>query len=818
MAYLDETGLARFWYDIKQWIASAASNLVHRTGHEDITGRKVFNTSQYWDAESSHNILVSRPILRTLDFARGDAAPAEDKYVSLDMVDNTYDIDTPYLGTARLGGVDYIFRTSGERSLGFTLLNPQNAGIRLLLGYDASGVAFASAPSTSSQRNSGTDIVTRDWIPNDTRVVHTTGNEIIDGIKTFNQYVEVNREYTSFVALNPELTFGQNPSADKTNMLRFTDSVGNDYGSFASIYRQNGETLTRIVSEKSGGASAVLEVNNPATGASYASCPSTPDPTSANLNGRTFNQSGSTDILTRDWIPRDTRIVHTAGNEQISGDKSFESTINIRHSTAKGTDPSGSTSYRQLNFSDSTGTNVTGARASCVESVVSTGGQTSTYMRAYNWVAGSNVNAYVAVHYPKNGTAYTEAPTPSDVDDNSTKIATTAWAFPRLARFYDAAASAALDLNDFITPGVYTFSGYVGGSISNVVANIPEGVNGTLLVIGNSSYIVRQVWFRLGTNDSTDHRIFVRQRNWMESNSWSAWTRLFTSKDTIPVANGGTGQTSVANIQAGKDGDGNTISSTYLKLSGGTMSGVITRNGELCRSGNAAGAISIYNGSSASDGAGIWLYGKSHSTRPGWTLLQASDGTDYYSFAIEPSNKYARFSNKITSVVSDVSAALGSTSKRWGVLYTTGNVNVGSDERIKQQIEAVPDKVLDAWESVDWCQFKLNAEVESNGEYADLHTGLIAQKAGEALSSAGIDPLKYGFITHAEWGAVPEELDEEGNVVVPAQPAGDEYSICYAEALCIEAAYLRRENGRLKKRVSDLEGRLAALELRLGSA
>lgn len=42
---------------------------------------------------------------------------------------------------------------------------------------------------------------------------------------------------------------------------------------------------------------------------------------------------------------------------------------------------------------------------------------------------------------------------------------------------------------------------------------------------------------------------------------------------TLPVERGGTGQTSIANIQAGKDGDGNTISSTYLKLSGGNMTG-----------------------------------------------------------------------------------------------------------------------------------------------------------------------------------------------------------------------------------------------------
>lgn len=44
----------------------------------------------------------------------------------------------------------------------------------------------------------------------------------------------------------------------------------------------------------------------------------------------------------------------------------------------------------------------------------------------------------------------------------------------------------------------------------------------------------------------------------------------------LPVANGGTGQSSIANIKAGKDADGNTISSTYLKLSGGTMTGTLT--------------------------------------------------------------------------------------------------------------------------------------------------------------------------------------------------------------------------------------------------
>lgn len=53
---------------------------------------------------------------------------------------------------------------------------------------------------------------------------------------------------------------------------------------------------------------------------------------------------------------------------------------------------------------------------------------------------------------------------------------------------------------------------------------------------------------------------------------------------TLPVAQGGTGVFSIANIRAGKDGDGNTISSTYVKLNSinsQTITGGITLDGIL---------------------------------------------------------------------------------------------------------------------------------------------------------------------------------------------------------------------------------------------
>jgi len=62
---------------------------------------------------------------------------------------------------------------------------------------------------------------------------------------------------------------------------------------------------------------------------------------------------------------------------------------------------------------------------------------------------------------------------------------------------------------------------------------------------------------------------------------------------TVAVANGGTGVTSIANIQAGKDGDGNIISSTYLKLSGGKLSGNLELN---AASGNSPALIFTRDG------------------------------------------------------------------------------------------------------------------------------------------------------------------------------------------------------------------------------
>lgn len=161
-------------------------------------------------------------------------------------------------------------------------------------------------------------------------------------------------------------------------------------------------------------------------------------------------------------------------------------------------------------------------------------------------------------------------------------------------------------------------------------------------------------------------------------------------------------------------------------------------------------------------------------------------------------------------------ATLGQSSYRFATVYAgTGTINT-SDERLKNSIGLIPDDVLDAWGAVVWVQYQFNDALEEKGGGARLHTGAVAQRISEAFAARGLDASRYGLFCYDRWD---EEWDEsEDGVRTKTRDAGDRYSLRYEEALSMEAAYLRRENARLKERVSDLEDRLAALELRLGSA
>ena len=148
---------------------------------------------------------------------------------------------------------------------------------------------------------------------------------------------------------------------------------------------------------------------------------------------------------------------------------------------------------------------------------------------------------------------------------------------------------------------------------------------------------------------------------------------------------------------------------------------------------------------------------------------------------------------------------LGSTSYRWKQLYAATTTIATSDERLKDNISAIPDAVLDAWGEVGWVQFQFKDALAEKGENARIHTGAIAQRIKSVFESHNLDPFRYGLLCYDEWDAEEEHRDEDGNIMEEYRPAGNLYSLRYEEALCMESAYQRRRADRLEARIEAIE-------------
>ena len=95
--------------------------------------------------------------------------------------------------------------------------------------------------------------------------------------------------------------------------------------------------------------------------------------------------------------------------------------------------------------------------------------------------------------------------------------------------------------------------------------------------------------------------------------------------------------------------------------------------------------------------------------------------------------------------------SLGLPEYKFTQLYASNGTINTSDERVKQQIQSIPDEVLNAWGEINFYEFKFNEAVEKKGETARIHTGLIAQRIKEVFEKHGIDPFKYGLLCYDKW-------------------------------------------------------------------
>lgn len=587
-----------------------------------------------------------------------------------------------------------------------------SSDVTLMTGY--SMPSSASAISSSDTLNQAVGKLEKTVTDADlSNLVHKTGTETISGTKTFTGDVHVHKDTLS----NQDNIIIKNDSIDITT----GPSSGITYNALACLKDVNDRYVSTIQSSYS----------------------------SSGVNG--------TYITARNWVNdaySSTQFTVVAGN---SGSKyaTLNSPLYIQHqfanvalqntSITKGTNPS-SDMYTGIYFADSAITSGYGSanRSAVLEGKVDTNGKTSLSLRAYDWTASSTANAEITIHYPKNGTPYTQTVTPAD-NDNTTKIATTAW--------------------------VQKFCGTTKGYISSYpsLSLTTSGSGNAITALSVSGHAITAT---KGSTFLTSHQSLA---NYVTLNTEQTISAAKVFNSGITFSTGVTlGTNPSSTISKGFYLRPSSIGyfETNIYNNGGVISRIVAKNNKSSNQSHAALKIECNNDGSTvvfPDGNGSTLLGRS----------------DY----------------------------------RFGQIYSSkSSIVTTSDARLKTEPENVPDKILDIWDEVNFVQYKMLESVEKDGfENARLHTGMIAQHIDNIFKKYDIDISKYGLFCYDKWEATPECKAEDGRIIDEYMPAGDCYSLKYVEVLCMEAAYMRRENARMKKRVSDLEDRLAALELRLGS-
>ena len=123
---------------------------------------------------------------------------------------------------------------------------------------------------------------------------------------------------------------------------------------------------------------------------------------------------------------------------------------------------------------------------------------------------------------------------------------------------------------------------------------------------------------------------------------------------------------------------------------------------------------------------------------------------------------------------------LGTGARRWKAIYAMTDVISTSDAREKHDIEDIPEKVLDAWEKVNFKQFKFKS-------ISETFFGVIAQEVIKAFESEGLNAHDYGII----------DISDHGE--------GERYSMRYRDCYALEAACMRRKLARIEAMLKEVK-------------
>jgi hypothetical protein len=231
--------------------------------------------------------------------------------------------------------------------------------------------------------------------------------------------------------------------------------------------------------------------------------------------------------------------------------------------------------------------------------------------------------------------------------------------------------------------------------------------------------------------------------------------------------------------------DANAVPRSGGAVMTGSMLGRTVNNNQLLLNG----------GTDWGNGASISVYGKDNpaesSTLKGCVRLFAHNGTTFKQMNLYPDGTWT---------------------------WNGTACQITSDQRYKQQITEIDDKLLDAWEDVELSQFKYNDAVDQKKDKARLHTGYVVQQIDSACKKHGVDISEYGLYCHEEYPQETEEVEveqEDGTKTKETRvirEASEHYSLRYTEAYAIECKYLRRCIKQLTTRIEQLVTRIEELE------
>ena len=104
---------------------------------------------------------------------------------------------------------------------------------------------------------------------------------------------------------------------------------------------------------------------------------------------------------------------------------------------------------------------------------------------------------------------------------------------------------------------------------------------------------------------------------------------------------------------------------------------------------------------------------------------------------------------------------IGTAALPWKDGFFQNAITVVSDADHKPVIDAIPDAVLDIFDSLEIKRWKYDWAIAEKGEEnARWHVGFVAQEVIEAFSSAGLNAQDYAFMVWREWDAEPAKYEQ----------------------------------------------------------